>query len=193
MELFERRRYHFCRYCGTFEFIAAVGSDGIQVLDRPHAAWPCPLCRAPLAKSLLDDLHAVEHCEQCRGVLVARALFADAVTRRRAAAQGPGAPPSRLDRRELERQLTCPSCGKAMDVHPYYGPGNAIIDSCSRCDLVWLDFGELQQITDAPGQDRGRPAAPREAPPADPEPKGVRLPSSRKIDITGLLEELFNS
>jgi hypothetical protein len=31
-----------------------------------------------------------------------------------------------------------------------------IIDTCATCDLVWLDFGELKQIEDAPGQDRGR-------------------------------------
>jgi Zn-finger nucleic acid-binding protein len=41
-------------------------------------------------------------------------------------------------------------------VHPYYGPGNVVIDTCSRCDLIWLDFGELKQIADAPGRDRGR-------------------------------------
>jgi hypothetical protein len=43
-----------------------------------------------------------------------------------------------------------------MDVHPYFGPGNVIIDTCGKCDLVWLDFGELKQIEEAPGQDRGR-------------------------------------
>ena len=31
-----------------------------------------------------------------------------------------------------------------------------MLDSCSQCDLVWLDFRELTQITNAPGQDRGR-------------------------------------
>lgn len=43
-----------------------------------------------------------------------------------------------------------------MDVHPYYGPGNIVIDTCSRCDVIWLDFGELRQVTDAPGKDRGK-------------------------------------
>ena len=42
-----------------------------------------------------------------------------------------------------------------MDVHPYYGPGNVVIDSCRRCDVIWLDFGELEQITRAGGRDRG--------------------------------------
>ena len=37
----------------------------------------------------------------------------------------------------------------------YYGGGNVIIDRCVGCDLVWLDYGELKQIIDAPGIDRG--------------------------------------
>jgi hypothetical protein len=31
-----------------------------------------------------------------------------------------------------------------------------VIDTCAPCDLVWLDFGELAQIVDAPGRDRGQ-------------------------------------
>jgi Zn-finger nucleic acid-binding protein len=156
MELFERRRYYFCRYCGTFEFLDAPGTDGIQVLERRPDAQPCPLCQAPLAKSLLDGSHTIRHCEKCRGVLLERAVFAYAVTQRRAHAKGPGLQPIGVDQREFQRKVACPSCRTPMDVHPYYGPGNIIIDTCRKCDLVWLDFGELQQITDAPGDDRGR-------------------------------------
>jgi hypothetical protein len=43
-----------------------------------------------------------------------------------------------------------------METHPYYGPGNVVIDSCLQCELIWLDFGELRQIVAAPGRDRGR-------------------------------------
>ncbi len=166
MELFERRRYYFCNHCGTFHFITnmeAPAEDGIRVLERSQAGVPCPLCAAPLAKSLLDDAYSVEHCEGCRGLLIARASFADAVARRRARQAGPPAEPVPLDRRELKRAITCPACRTPMDVHPYYGPGNVVIDTCSRCDLVWLDFGELQQITDAPGGDRGRTRPPSTA------------------------------
>lgn len=156
MELFERRRYYYCRYCGTFEFIEAPAVDGVHVLERPPRALPCPLCRAPLAKSLLDDSHLIQYCERCRGILMASGAFAEAIDRRRARQSGPGVAPEAVDQRELKRQVTCPSCRTPMDVHPYYGPGNVVIDSCSRCNLVWLDFGELRQITEAPGHDRGR-------------------------------------
>ena len=30
-----------------------------------------------------------------------------------------------------------------------------IIDNCLPCDMIWLDFGEMRQIVDAPGRDRG--------------------------------------
>jgi Zn-finger nucleic acid-binding protein len=159
MELFERRRYYFCTFCGTFEFIATPAVDAIQVLERPAAARACPLCRAPLATSLLDDEYIIEHCERCRGLLLARAVFGEAISRRRARESGPPAPPVPVDRRELNRVVTCPACGLGMDVHPYYGPGNVVIDSCVACDLIWLDFGELKQITDAGGRDRGRPVS----------------------------------
>lgn len=37
----------------------------------------------------------------------------------------------------------------------YYGPGNIVMDVCVGCDRLWLDYGELKQIADAPGTDRG--------------------------------------
>lgn len=155
MELFERRRYYFCTHCGTFAFIETPAVDGVRVLERPVPARECPLCRAPLAKALLDDAYHVEHCERCRGILLKRAAFSEAVTRRRARQSSTPAPPIPLDPRELKRVVSCPSCRTQMDVHPYYGPGNVVIDSCQQCDLIWLDFGELTQITEAPGRDRG--------------------------------------
>jgi Zn-finger nucleic acid-binding protein len=39
-----------------------------------------------------------------------------------------------------------------MEVHPYYGPGSQVIDSCHRCRLVWIDSGELAAIEKAPGR-----------------------------------------
>ena len=155
MELFERRRYFFCTHCGSFSFINTPEVEGVRVLERPVSAPDCPRCRAPLVKALLDDAYTVEHCEQCRGILLRRAAFAEAVTRRRARQSGAPAPPVPMDPRELKHVVVCPSCRSQMDVHPYYGPGNVVIDSCRRCDLIWLDFGELTQITEAGGRDRG--------------------------------------
>ena len=154
MALFPQRHYYFCQYCGTFEFIG-TSVDQPHVLNESDPPLPCALCTKTLAHALLDGLRVL-HCRRCRGVLVPRATFVRLVERRRASARGPGKIPAPIDRRELERVVTCPQCRQRMDVHHYYGPGNVIIDTCAHCDAVWLDSGELGQITEAPGADRGR-------------------------------------
>ena len=55
----------------------------------------------------------------------------------------------------MHRRVICPQCGMDMIADRYYGPGNIIMDSCAGCDLLWLDYGELKQVIDAPGLDRG--------------------------------------
>jgi len=80
-----------------------------------------------------------------------------------------------------------------MDVHPYYGPGNVVIDTCGQCYLVWLDHGELKQIADAPGPDRGGrdPPATRVSLPSEPlaAPQGAARPTS----LMDVLDDLFGS
>lgn len=53
---------------------------------------------------------------------------------------------------ELQRQIDCPLCYLTMDVHSYYGPGNAVIDSCFRCGVLWLDQGEVKVLEHAPAR-----------------------------------------
>jgi Zn-finger nucleic acid-binding protein len=69
--------------------------------------------------------------------------------------------PLPVDRRELHRHLTCPKCRGRFETYPHLGPGNVVIDNCVRCDLIWLDFGELRAIEQAPGSDRGSRQLPR--------------------------------
>ena len=130
--------------------------DGVRVLQRPEAARPCPLCAAPLAEALLDDTLRVEHCERCRGLGMPRQTFAEAVRRLRARQSGPPIDPAPIDPTELARVLNCSTCGTSMETRRYDGPGNIVIDACSRCDVIWLDHDELTRIIHAPGRDRGR-------------------------------------
>jgi Zn-finger nucleic acid-binding protein len=153
MELFEQRRYYYCTHCGSFQFIEHDAGEGVHAVDRAGAD-SCPLCAAPLAASVTNEGYSVQQCERCHGLFMDRRTFAELVTRRRASAGGPGTPPQQIDPRELRRDVTCPRCRQKMDVHPYFGPGNVVIDTCARCDTVWLDSGELTQIVDAPGRDR---------------------------------------
>jgi Zn-finger nucleic acid-binding protein len=94
-------------------------------------------------------------CLRCRGVLLPQQTFRELISARRARAAGPARPPRLLDAAELRRQVGCPACKLTMNTHPYYGPGNIVIDTCADCGLLWLDFGELSRVVDAPGRDRG--------------------------------------
>lgn len=154
MELVESRRYFRCGHCGAFQFPDGPESDGLRIVGRLADATACPVCGSSMDQALLDD-NPVDFCGRCRGVLLPRATFAHVTMKRRAWATTPPADPVPLDRRELTRQLSCPKCHGRFDTYPHYGPGSVVIDNCTRCDLIWLDFGEMKAIVDAPGSDRG--------------------------------------
>lgn len=195
MELMGARRYYFCRHCGSFHFPEAV-DEGVRVLSRPANPRSCAVCRNPMARALLDEVHEVEYCENCRGVLLPRSHFAEIVQRRRAWATSPPVPPEPLNPRELQRVVRCPACARQMATHPYYGPGNVVLESCEACDLVWLDHGELRQIVDTPGRDRGSREQPavrrgREAPSAgDVNARRYARSSSASVDLSDLFDLL---
>jgi Zn-finger nucleic acid-binding protein len=46
---------------------------------------------------------------------------------------------------------------KTDGTYRYLGPGSIVIDTCHTCDLIWLEFGELNKVVNAPGRDRGLP------------------------------------
>jgi Zn-finger nucleic acid-binding protein len=195
MELFATRGYFFCRYCGSFHFPDTKADDGVRIVgDDPLS---CAVCDKPLSTAMLDETHAIKYCRNCRGLLIARRGFAAVVQKRRSWATDTPAPPVPLDRKELDRKVHCPACKAAMATHPYFGPGNVVIDSCAECELVWLDFGELQQIVGAPGKDRGTREMPR---PVMGETVGNSItgaravgpgPASQMADESDLLVTLF--
>jgi Zn-finger nucleic acid-binding protein len=148
------RGYYVCAHCGTTSFPEAVSRDGIRILGPGATGLLCSACKVPFVRGMIDE-YQVEYCEKCRGSLMARRDFAELVRRRRAWAQGTPATPAAVDAAELRRTRMCPKCGKKMTTDWYYGPGHVVMDRCTACDVVWLDYGELNQIIDAPGPDRG--------------------------------------
>ena len=103
----------------------------------------------------------------------------------RAQYQGPIVQTVPLNPRELETRLNCPACGDPMEVHPYYGPGAVVIDSCTHCKLVWFNHGEFDRIIRAPGL-RNRYVSPE--PKIDPvtdELKIAEIPKSSSADSLG--------
>jgi Zn-finger nucleic acid-binding protein len=93
----------------------------------------------------------VQHCQACHGILLGNEPFRELLRRRRQRYDGPDDKPFPLNLKELERHTECPQCRGTMDVHPYYGPGNAVLDTCFGCRLIWLDRGELAALERAPG------------------------------------------
>ena len=129
-------------------------ADGVRVSGRP--GHQCPVCKQALLGAVLDDREHIEVCERCKGILMRRQAFAETLTAKRRAAETPSVTPLPADRTDLERRIGCPSCAAPMITDWYYGPGNIVIDTCTACDIVWLDAGELRRAIDAPGRDRRR-------------------------------------
>jgi Zn-finger nucleic acid-binding protein len=147
------RQYLQCVYCQSLVFPhgSPLTTDGITPVGGELAAL-CPCCSDILQTGELDG-HKALYCRRCYGILVRNAAFGEVVRDRRAA-RGPhdsqGVRP--IDTTQYERTLQCPSCRNRMETHPYYGPGNVVIDSCSDCGYVWLDHGELATLERAAGR-----------------------------------------
>jgi Zn-finger nucleic acid-binding protein len=153
MLLVRERDYFFCEYCGSFHFPHPT-EEGLRLLDEAPERLACPTCKVRLHRGSLDG-NRLYTCPNCRGILIPLIVFGETVGRLRARAKGPADKPRPLNPRELERKINCPSCHNRMETHPYSGPGNIVIDTCISCGLLWLDPGELRQVIDAPGRDRG--------------------------------------
>ncbi len=143
-----------CAHCGTNRLAETADRGGIRILGPSDSSRRCALCRTPFLGGLIDD-YPVEYCDRCDGILLNREDFAELVRRRRASAETASVIPTPTSPAELRRKIKCPKCGLQMTTDWYYGPGHVVMDRCTSCDLVWLDHGELKQIIDAPGIDRG--------------------------------------
>lgn len=152
LKLVPGRDYFFCEYCGSFHFPDA-NRDGVRVLGET-SQMTCPVCRIDLVSGSVDEVRVLT-CPKCRGVLMHQWNLYTIVRYLRAEFGERDRPPRPLNRADLDREIFCPSCHRVMDTHPYYGPGNVIIDNCADCGLIWLDFGELDRILGAAGRDRG--------------------------------------
>lgn len=154
MRLNRARQFWQCAYCKSYHF-PDQDAEGIRRLGPAPHNMQCPVCRVPLWEIAVDDAHTGYQCQQCRGMLLTRRSFGETVRLRRAWATGAPEKAHPLETQELDRVLSCPHCATRMDVHPYYGPGTIVIDTCHNCDALWLDYGELGRVVNAPGKDRG--------------------------------------
>lgn len=141
-----------CAFCCTVQ----AATDVSEVIDSVLSLGElmgvhCPACDAELVTALVDEVPAAL-CPGCHGVLFSSTEFRQIVEDRRAAYSGPETVVNAPHPAEFERHLSCPGCHRKMEVHPYYGAGRAIIDSCGDCKLVWVDQGELTNLERSPGR-----------------------------------------
>ena len=154
MTLFRERDYYHCAHCGVYHF-PSQAADGVRLLGENPEGITCSLCQVPLNLATFDDHYRGYQCPRCQGILFTRTAFRQTIEMRRSKAATPPEPPSRAPPEELKRRMACPTCNGQMSTHHYWGPGNIVIDTCSQCDVIWLDYGELSKVVNAPGKDRG--------------------------------------
>ena len=111
----------------------------------------CPRCKSHMELGQIEDSMVII-CEQCEGLLIQSPILAHLVDVRRKSYHDEDLIPPPMNTAQLKKKIKCPGCGTLMDVHPFHGPGNAVIDSCVRCSLTFLDAGELTSIEKAPGR-----------------------------------------
>lgn len=140
-----------CGYCGC----VAQLETATETVDRyqwlgSSGTHDCPNCEQLLESAILERM-PIESCRECLGILVPTPVLAIVVRQRREAFQGATRAPKLFSRDSLLGSVKCPGCRQRMDRDLYGGGGNEVIDSCPRCELAWLDNGELASIESAPG------------------------------------------
>ena len=141
-----------CEYCRQLSIVSETPLlvDGIQPIDE-QVESACPTCFNWLQTASLDG-RPVLYCQCCYGMLIRRDHFGAIVNERRSKRSDREQEICRpLDTTASSRRLRCPACERYMETHPYYGPGNVVIDSCAECGYVWLDHGELASVERAAG------------------------------------------
>lgn len=144
MRLNESGAYLYCEYCSSLQFMSETDED--VAVGKHLSGEQCPVCNVELLAATVEQFD-VAYCARCRGLLLAAPVFRGIIEARRA--DGVAQPVPRRAITESTRALNCPSCATEMARHPYYGPGDAVVDSCGDCFLLWLDHPELTVIVQA--------------------------------------------
>ena len=142
-----------CDYCQSLVFTTdnPLTVDGIRSGGEFLEGAECPVCVQPLETGTIDG-NPVLFCGKCFGLLIRKVHFGTVIRARRARRNPDEKEPvGPIDQTQYQRRIDCPSCLLKMEVHPYYGPGNVVIDSCHRCEYIWLDHSELRSIERAEG------------------------------------------
>jgi Zn-finger nucleic acid-binding protein len=128
----------------------ATFDQGGVLLNR-DAAVGCPACPGTLVIGEIEGCQFAG-CPHCHGMLFRQDVFATLLPQMRATSACTTLMPKPIDLDELKVRRICPTCDSPLETHPYCGPGNAVIDSCFPCKLIWCDQGEFTKLVRAPGK-----------------------------------------
>ncbi len=139
-----------CDYCMTVVVIAPDDA-GVQLMDQAVGV-ACPVDTEPLWNAVLAHI-SLRACKQCHGLLAPMGSFEELIDNMRAE-HPETVDPSPANPPDLKRKVICPNCHQVMDTHYYFGGGHAVMSTCERCELHWLDGGVLMRIVRAPHNQR---------------------------------------
>ena len=141
---------HFlCQFCETIVFGEPVEACQDRIVPfTAEGDGTCPRCDVPLQQGKLEHCN-IEFCGECRGIWIGTAAFVEVLQVRRSKSSPGSLPPKLMDATQLQIRRPCPGCRRLMEVHPYHGRGNEVIDSCHRCLSLWLDPGEIAALEKA--------------------------------------------
>jgi Zn-finger nucleic acid-binding protein/DNA-directed RNA polymerase subunit RPC12/RpoP len=153
IQLNHKTGHYSCTYCQSHQFLNdhAKSRDEVRVSDQPTACY-CPSCldETELVLGLVEQVR-INFCPRCCGFLLDADALGYVLRMRRRNYSGADDEPFPVNPDDLKKRRSCPNCSANMEVHPYYGPGNSVIDSCMKCKKVWLDHSELSHLVRAPG------------------------------------------
>lgn len=124
--------------------------EGGKIDDRPTGV-DCPNCQSEL---VIGEVRACQFagCPSCGGMLFKQDVFGMLIQHLRAEKSGLSFMPKPINFDDLKVRRLCSSCQTVMETHAYAGPGNAVIDTCFPCRLIFLDQGELTKLAETPGK-----------------------------------------
>jgi Zn-finger nucleic acid-binding protein len=155
------QQHDHCSACNVFEFPTSLAEAEDSIIGHgKKTEFNCGRCEQELQVGTLRNRTDVCFCENCRGFVIDSESLGHLIQDLRSEYKGPDDQPLPVEPGDLKGMHTCPACWEMMDAHPYYGPGNVVIDTCLPCKLAWFDHGELARIVRAPG------ARPKQASPS---------------------------
>ena len=124
--------------------------EGGKTGDR-QTGVACPNCQSELVIGEVRECQFAG-CADCGGMLFKQDVFGMLIQHLRAERSSQSFIAKPIDFDDLKVRRLCPSCQTVMETHAYAGPGNAVIDTCFPCRLIFLDKGELTKLVETPGK-----------------------------------------